>query len=338
MSLTDIEELLLKLINLKHLELQIKGNLNDLCNGKQWSIITKQLITFDFDFKSDVDISISPQILIDSFCFEEKQWFVAYDTHPSHIFTVPRFASTHAYYSKHSSFSIPAYSTISFDQTLFYDHINHLTILNEFILSQRFMHVKILSIKNLKLIDRLQFIVDLNQIQCLKLIDTITTHDLEQLISNKFPRIYELHLCTLSQSYHRQLNGIKQILTLYIQSVNNSSQLCRQFPCIERLYIEHVKSYRQIRYILHHLKSHLSYLSLSWSFGHQSKRSFQLTRNLIQRNQQEFNSIYRYHNQHRSTLHLWIDSSTEQVRLSNTAITNVFSQWLFNGLSCLSRY
>jgi hypothetical protein len=34
------------------------------------------------------------------------------------------------------------------------------------------------------------------------------------------------------------------------------------------------------------LKSHLSYLSLSWSFGHQSKRSFQLTRNLIQRNQQ----------------------------------------------------
>ncbi len=260
------------------------------------------------------------------------------DTHPSHIFTVPRSASTHAYYSKHSSFSIPAYSTISFDQTLFYDHINHLTILNEFILSQRFMHVKILSIKNLKLINRLQFVVDLNQIQCLKLIDTITTHDLEQLISNKFPRIYELHLCTLSNSYHRQLNGIKQILTLYIQTVNNSSQLCRQFPCIERLYIEHVKSYRQIRYILHHLKSHLSCLSLSWSFGHQSKRSFQLTRNLIQRNQQEFNSIYRYHNQHRSTLHLWIDSSTEQVRLSNTTITNVFRQWLLNGLSWLSRY
>jgi hypothetical protein len=121
-SLTDTEELLLKLTNLKHFELQIKGNLDDLCNGKQWSIITKQLITFDFDFKSDVDIPTSPQILINSFYssfwLEEKQWFVAYDTHASHIFTVTRFASTHAYYSQHSSFSIPAYSTISLDSTL----------------------------------------------------------------------------------------------------------------------------------------------------------------------------------------------------------------------------
>ncbi len=80
------------------------------------------MITFDFDFKSDVDIPTSPQILINSFYssfwLEEKQWFVAYDTHASHIFTVTRFASTHAYYSQHSSFSIPAYSTISLDSTL----------------------------------------------------------------------------------------------------------------------------------------------------------------------------------------------------------------------------
>jgi hypothetical protein len=304
----------------------MKGNLDDLCNGKQWSNITKQLITFDFDFKSDVDIPTSPQLLINSFYssfwLEEKQWFVAYHTHPSHIFTVPRFANTHAYYSKYSSFSIPKYSTISFNSTLFNDHINELKILYELnkpILTHRFMHVKILSIKNLKLLDQLQFMIDLTQIECLKLMDTITIHDLEQLISNQFPRLYELHLCTLSKSYHRSLNGIKQIHTLYIQTVNSSSELCRQFPCIERLFIEHVKSYRQIRYILDHLKSYLSYLSLTWSLNNQSRRSFRLTQNLIQQNQQKFNSVYRYHNQHRSTLHLWIDSnSTEQVRLSNS--------------------
>jgi hypothetical protein len=67
-SLTDIEEFLIRLANLKHLELQIKGNLNDLYNGERCSTITKKLITFDFDFKSETNILISSQILIDSFC------------------------------------------------------------------------------------------------------------------------------------------------------------------------------------------------------------------------------------------------------------------------------
>jgi hypothetical protein len=178
MTLTDIEEFLAKFPNLRHFELQIKGNAYDLCNGERWSTIARHLITFDFYFKSEVVVTTCPQLLIDTFCspfwFEEKRWFVAYNSHPSDIFTVPRFASTSAYYSQRSSFYAPIYTTLSSDQSLFYDRINELKIKNNLNISNashRFLHVKILSITNLKLLDRLEMIIDLTQIQCLKLTD-----------------------------------------------------------------------------------------------------------------------------------------------------------------------
>jgi hypothetical protein len=143
----------------------------------------------------------------------------------------------------------------------------------------------------------------------------IITDDLEELVPNKFPRVDELHLYTLPKVSRRYINGINQIRTLRMDIINSASRLCRQFPCIERLYISRVESYREITFILNNLKSHLSYVSLSWSSKNQSQRSFRLIHNFLQQYQDNFSFTYRSRHQHVSTIHLWISSNIEQVKL-----------------------
>jgi hypothetical protein len=324
--MTDIEEFLVQLINLRHLELQIKGTLHDLCDGERWSAVVRNLITFDFDFQSKTDITTSPELLINSFrspfWSDEKRWFVAYNNHLSHVFTVPRFAGISAHYSTMSSFRafhVLQYSTVSPDQSLFQDHISSLMILNNVsksMLSHRFSHVKTLTIANLELLDGLQFVVDLSQIKCLKLTGTIFTGELERVIPNVLPHVHELHLSSLPKCGRWQMTGVNQIRILYIQTVDSSARLCSQFPCIERLHIGHVESYREIRFILNHLRSYLSFVSLNWTSDSQSQRSFRLAQKLFEQDRDKFNFTYRCHEQKRfSTVYLWISNNAEQVSL-----------------------
>ncbi|CAF4689568.1 unnamed protein product [Rotaria sp. Silwood1] len=333
MSMVDIEEFLLKLPYLKHLELQINGNLVDLCNGERWSILTKYLITFNFNFTTKHDIVNFPYLLINSFCssfwLEEKQWFIAYNNRPSHLFTVPRFADKSAYYSTFSSFRLPIYTTITSDQSLFYDCINELTIsksLQEPIPDYRFTHVKILSLSNSNVFNRLQFIVDLTQVYCLKLFYTVSINDLECLFPNLLPRVYQLHLQTLPIGRQQQINNIEQIRILHIHRVSCASRLCQLFSHLERIHIARVESYREVCYILKHLKSSLSFVSLNWSLDINAQESFRLMQDWLKREsvdcQNGLNFTYRCHNRYYPTIHLWINSDNKQ--LPHVSITSIW--------------
>jgi hypothetical protein len=324
--MADLEDFLCKLPYLKYLELQITGDLFDFCDGRRWSSITKHLITFDFNFTTENAVINCPNLLIDSFrslfWLEEKRWFIAYDKRPSRVFTVPRFADTSASYTKLHSFCVPIHTTVPSDQSLFFNCINNLTIsdhLSESISSHYFAYVKILSVPTLKLIEQLQYIVDLTQIQCLKLSDIVDIYDLGHLISSLLLQVDELHLRTLPIGDQHQLTGIKQIRTLHIQTLDNASQLYRQFPHIECLQIERVGSFQQICSILNYSKSHLSFVSLSWSLDIHAQQSFQLVQNWFKqqsiRHQDRSKFTYRYHTRHVPTINLWINSDVEQVSI-----------------------
>jgi hypothetical protein len=282
----------------------------------------RHLITFDFDFHPADHFVISAHLLIDtfrsSFWLKEKQWFVAYETNLSHIFTVPHFAPTGVYYSTMSSSRELIHSTVSPDQSPLNDCISNLEIMNSSDVpspSDTFMHVKILSIPNAKIFDQLNLNIDLTQVECLKLTDTISIAELERIIPHILPRIDELHLTALPKGYRRKLGGITHIRTLHIGTVNCAFRLYRQFPCIEHLYIGNVKSYRQIRSILDQSKSHLSHVSLNWIPGIQSEESFQLVQTSLKRDQDELNFTYQCCSQSVPSIHLWIRNNSEQVSL-----------------------
>jgi len=69
------------------MELQIIGNLLDLCDGHQWATIAEHYRTFDFNFTTENTKIACPDLLLDtfrsSFWLELKSWFVAYDDYPS---------------------------------------------------------------------------------------------------------------------------------------------------------------------------------------------------------------------------------------------------------------
>ena len=320
MSMGDINEFLSKMPNLKHLELQAK--LLDLWNGDDWIVLVKHLVTFDFKFQIPKAI-IHPKAFINSFnaafWLEEKQWFVVYNEQRLQMYTVPRFIDRSAEYYMNSSFEPPFHTTIKSKSPFFYENINNLTIhqsLCRSLPSYRFTNVRKLSFSGQISLNQLQSIVDLSNVDYLKLSDGISIEDLERFVPKLLPRVYHLDLLSLPISDRRQSIIMKQIRTLSIQTINSTSRLCHQFPNIERLYIGCVKSYRQIRRIIHRLRPQLSYISLSWPNNVPNHISFLLIRDWLKqqnRHHQRYSYTYRCQNGSFSSIYLWINSDTNAV-------------------------
>ncbi len=88
--MNEIKQFLMKLSNLKHLELQTAGS-RDLLDGYQWQILVSSLNTFNFHF--NVQDMLTENILQSfhtPFWLKEKSWFVAYQYYS--LFSIPRFA------------------------------------------------------------------------------------------------------------------------------------------------------------------------------------------------------------------------------------------------------
>ncbi|CAF3300077.1 unnamed protein product [Rotaria socialis] len=100
-TMIQIEQLLSKMPNLTHFELDTQGNM-DLIDGQQWELLISHLVVFNFRIHLCSLFNVPKNTILESFrslfWLEHKQWFVAYDD--PNIFTVPRFASsivTHPY-------------------------------------------------------------------------------------------------------------------------------------------------------------------------------------------------------------------------------------------------
>ncbi|CAF3370060.1 unnamed protein product [Rotaria socialis] len=162
-----IELLLSKLPQLRHLVLTGPANGN-IANGHCWEILAMNLISFDFKFIIEVD---RIDLVLESFrswsWIEHKRWYIAYKEHC--LLTVPYCTGITVKLPLHP----PIYSTAP-DNTLFYEHINHL-ILSE--MSEEdlhhFHHVKLLDFRSSIPLEILQMKIDLNRVDCLILHSSI---------------------------------------------------------------------------------------------------------------------------------------------------------------------
>ncbi|CAF1273195.1 unnamed protein product [Adineta ricciae] len=174
----SMSQFLCKLINLKHLEIDVQKATN-VPDGQQWESLVSHLIRFDFRFtiynqKLDNDtLEKYLKSFCSSFWLEEKRWFVGYYKNLSSdsFFTLPRFvptsidtSSVYQPLSTSSNFSFDQYiRCITILQSFsYYDRFNELTSLifggkfdfnskSQFFLKdllQRLPHVHSLSLQN----------------------------------------------------------------------------------------------------------------------------------------------------------------------------------------------
>ena len=136
----QIESFLSNLPLLKHLELDIKGQI-DLVNGHRWEILAKDLITFNFIFNVKLDrVESILESFRTHFWLSKKCWYVAYIN--KSLFTVPGCIRKQVV--------IPYYPPKDFtgpDPTIVYDYITSISIDKpRCIPLNRFRHLKNLSI------------------------------------------------------------------------------------------------------------------------------------------------------------------------------------------------
>ena len=119
--MNEMDEFLSNFPRLKHFELCTNA-FADLADGYQWEILTKDLLTFNFNFAITLH-EHSIENILDSFrtrfWLDEKHWFVAYNN--NHLYTIPRFVPTYA----SRFFPLPKHSTVS-NNVLFYESITKL--------------------------------------------------------------------------------------------------------------------------------------------------------------------------------------------------------------------
>jgi hypothetical protein len=242
-TMDQIESFLSNLPLLKHLELDIKGQI-DLVDGYRWQILTNNFITFNFKFNVKLD---RVESILDSFRTNfwlwNKCWYVAYDN--EYLFTVPHFVPKHVgvpYY--------PPTSSTTSDDTIYYDHIESVSIFEPRRSTlHRFRHLKelynrcsispklFLSEVDLSRLEHLtlssldhirSFILYLNAMPCLSKLSIngyLTTDFIEDLKDYQTEQIRILEIDNLTKDISYIIEG-----------------LIRLFPRIERLYISTIIS------------------------------------------------------------------------------------------------
>ncbi|UJR14433.1 hypothetical protein I4U23_001430 [Adineta vaga] len=327
MWMDDIKELLSTMPQLRYFEL--RAIVSEIFNGDDWMPIVKHLIIFDFKFKIQKAI-IHPIAFINTFCsvfwLKQKQWYIVYDDQRLYVYTVPRFVEKSAEYNFHSSFEPPIYTSIERDNPFFYENINDLTInqcLCRSLPFYRFTNITRLSFSGQIPLTELFSIADLSNVYYLKLSEIVFIEDLRKIFSNVLPKVYHLNFQSLPGYHWKRPVSLQQIRILDIHIIDSASRLCRQFPNLERLHVGFVKSFSRIRLIMHHLKTQLSYISLSWLNNKSQQMSFRHFYKWFKKQNQQH--TYRYHLGSFSTIHLWLchrDMNDLQVcNIENTITT-----------------
>jgi hypothetical protein len=159
--MNKMEQLLLNLPRLKHLELQITIS-DDIADGHRWQILASSLITFNFKFNASYfHVKRTLDSFRTPFWLEEKRWYVA--CQDAYLYSVPHFAPVYI--------SIPSNSSTAStapDYTIIYDRINKITV--EVVPTDnnyRFTQVKTLQLRCSITLEILDSFVYLNQIEYL---------------------------------------------------------------------------------------------------------------------------------------------------------------------------
>ena len=182
---------------LKHLDLHIIGY-GDLTDGRKWELLSKDFHTLKFVFEILLD---SIETILDrfrtSFWLIEKRWFVAYQH--KYLYTIPYsiFMNT----SIDQSFQPPLYTTL-LKTSLFYDHVNKLTLEYRLIeTGHRLINITTLEIGFEEIcIDILEAIVYLNRVINLTLPSLMKKSKMKYLIDS-MPYLQSLSIDTVRKRF-----------------------------------------------------------------------------------------------------------------------------------------
>lgn len=235
-----MKHILSKLHNLRCLEFKTTCSV-DLVDGFWWESVSRNLLKLDLYLMVYL---ASPQETLTSFLTSywllEKCWFVAYE--PGQFFTVPRFAKTTAT----MDYCPPVVTTALIEDVLF----KHVTTLDSSMAlldpPHHFPRVRTLTVNDNMDFEVISTCIPLNQIT--HIIYSLSSADRTPISYHlcQMPRVHTLSIKRNILNFLGRLQNscFDQIKTLIIAeewSLKNTElieQLCRSFPCVERLEVE----------------------------------------------------------------------------------------------------
>ncbi|CAF3900477.1 unnamed protein product [Rotaria sordida] len=265
-SMNQLKQMLLNLPYLKHFEVNANGR--NLADGQQWQILTRDLITFNFKFNTDLDRNeLDLHSFRTPYWLEEKCWFVAYQNNC--LFSVPRIVSTHVIISS----STYVYTTAP-DITYINENIKKLIVKAIPIQNQiRYTDIEILNLQCSISYEELMFIIDLRQVKhlfILSLDDLLKFIPLEQVLPciSKLTILNDLTMNTIKQMRYYQFEQIHELdISLSYENKNYiMKEIVYIFPFIKQIsyrnYIHSIQDIVHFIYGFRHLRSTYFYTYL----------------------------------------------------------------------------
>jgi hypothetical protein len=268
MNMVQMKELLKCFPCLIEFEVECRSDI-DLLDGNEWeTFISNNLsklkqFNFKFQLKSPIilNVIVIQNILrsySSSYWLNEKKWFIAIEWDQRLIYSVPRFSCE----SADQNFRPPIYTT-SFDDSVYYDHINALAVWEE--TSRRFENVKELWLVDISLKMNFEKMVDVNRVERLVFVSSTSDLSIEMLIylisQMKNLNFIQFSDIPLKFNEHKQETVIRQIRSIELirelKSFSSINILSKFFPQIERLHMK-IKSNEDILFILQSFSKHLS--------------------------------------------------------------------------------
>jgi hypothetical protein len=249
-----IELFLPKLHRLKHFELQVDCNDDDMIDARRWERLTKSFLTFNFKFKTKY-LFHNIKAFRTSFWLEEKHWLVVYLN--DNLYTTPRFSPI-----KINTSDLVSITSKSSTAEIGYDHKTQLMLSTD---DSRFPDIKILKLDNEISIENLFHTVDLHQIKHLILSSNIGVSMFISVIP-LMPFLNELTIAGHTIPFLFQVlqdNIIEQIRILnlsfcYFGNESMTKLLCHCFPSIQYLNVSLISSNKDIVCFTQHYKNLLN--------------------------------------------------------------------------------
>ena len=342
----DLERFLCLMPELRRLELVMNSSVEqDYFDANRWEIFVLQqlprLLKFDFHFSSP---HIDEQILdpYRASFWLDRHWYVAYDPHRSHLFTVPHFLPTS---NDHASPPISANcTTLPLHQhQLFYDRVTEFTLKSDRLSSPfRYHQIQQLSVDcPLTLLNRF----DLSSVRSLRVnISYWPLHEMLSFVQQTMPSLRSLILnCSCADLSDQPLPKISltQVRTLSLPQYGHlkgkdSFQWSTVFPHVERLVVS-INSKRQLAGLLEHFKTMVSAFFFLEPRYIAPKKQIEVTRQWLEkhlsRSQERSakNFTYEMNNLYSFSLSLWIGdlqaATMFPVESSYELRQNLFVSW-----------
>jgi len=269
-----MKDLLCCFPNVVYFEIECRSDL-DLCDGHSWEIFLQdnlpdlKIFYFKFQLKSTIVLNkIGIENILrsysSSYWLNEKHWFIAIEWSQRLIYSVPRFSCE----SADSDFRPPFHCT-TFDDSIFYDHINALAVWGQ--TKHRFFNVKELWLVDDSLTINFELMININRVERLVFVSSKIDISFEVFINliNQMRNVTSIQFYDIPLSFNEYKQGIiiekiRSIeLVRELKSFSSIDTLNLMFPQLERLQMK-IKSNEEIEKVLNRFSKSLSIVRFNY--------------------------------------------------------------------------